>query len=602
MPHTTCTLCANNVFCAFLVHPRSSCYRQTFEKNVNWKQTGGRPTAVPKAMHNRPEKPLILYFNGSGRVGGEKAWALHGTFVIDKSTRLEDFSNIDKNSDDRGYLTGLMLVQVLDTTAAKESKAVTNKSAPARKREGAAKGRGRGGKARGARGAKRPRSLDDEYSMDSAFPATLPSGMMGVSMSPVPGINYSQGHPVTISTGGSTLHLPLNSILTGAGIPSVGHGFYDTNSAGAAQSSAGSRSMGMAGGGMSHGLYSNTPMNLPVSHPMGMSRGPSAIGSTMYGSGDIQFGAGFSIPSSAAAQFGGMLQSVPPARSASMMSDAMSVPNSAQEYPMPSIRHSSQSVQNSTASNGGLDTTVDGDDGMETGELPPMPSSTELGATAASVQPPAMSSALPAAVTGGGASKAGAYAMASPSKRRRDDMLSGSTPGRDNGGGTPDIELPRTVASASAAPGVATLSLQMPNSMQNAGLGGGITPAGSVEGAAAALTSMQRISMADLQPSTSPNSGAGHQSPPGKLAGARSTGRLTGSTFASSQGMALTHLTGFAPAQGHSGIGQLPPHPSHTGALLTQAAGNDEGDGLTSGDGSAELTLPVMPADEDSAS
>ena len=579
--------------------------RQTFEKNVNWKQTGGRPTAVPKAMHNRPEKPLILYFNGSGRVGGEKAWALHGTFVIDKHTRLEDFSNIDKNSEDRGYLTGLMLVQVLDTTAAKESKAVTNKSAPGRKRETGAKGRGRG-KARVGRGAKRPRSLEDDYSsLDSAFPATLPSGMMGVSMSPVSAMGFGQGHPVTISTGNATLNLPLNSILTGAGMPNIGHGFYESGSAGMAQSSAGSRSMGMAGGGMAHGMYANTPMSLPVSNPMGMSRGPSAIGGTVHTSGDIHFGPGYSIPSSAAAQFGGMLPTgAPPARSASMMSDAMSVPNSAQEYPMPSVRHISHGAQNATGSaGGGLDTTVDGDDGMETGELPPMPSSTELGAATATVQPPPMSSAIPAAATGSSASKAGVFAMSSPGKRRREDMLAGTTPARDNGGGgTPDIELPRTVASAAAAPGVNALSLQMPNGMAHAGLGGGITPAGSVEGAAAALTSMQRISMADLQPSTSPTSGAGHQSPPGKLAGARVTGgRLGGATFATSQGISLSHLTGFSSAQSttQTTMGQLPPHPKHTGALLMQSTGNDDGDGLMSGDGSGELTLPVMPADDD---
>ncbi len=580
----------------------SPCYdrRQTFEKNVNWKQTGGRPTAVPKAMHNRPEKPLILYFNGSGRVGGEKAWALHGTFVIDKSTRLEDFSNIDKNSEDRGYLTGLMLVQVLDTTAAKESKAVTNKSAPARKREGAAKGRGRGKARTSARGAKRPRALDDEFGLESAFPSTLPSGMIGASMGGAAAM-FSNGQPVAISTGNSTMHLPLNSIMAGAGMQNLGHSFYsDRIESGGGQGSASSRSMGMAGGGM--GMYGSTPMSLPSANPMGMSRGPSAIGSAANSSGDLCFANGFSIPSSTAAQFGGMLQGgAPPARSASMMSDSMSVPTSAAEYPMPAVGHVGHSSHGHSSSGGGLDTTVDGDDGMETGELPPMPTSTELKAVPAAAQPPAMSAPMPAAASGSDALSSGAYALSSPNKRRRDNMLAGTTPARDNQA-TPDIELPRTVASSQAAAGVSQLSLQMPSAIQNAGLGGGITPAGSVEGAAAALASMQGISMADLQPSTSPTSGAGQQSPPGRLAGARVTGgRLAGSTFASSQGIALTHLTGFSTSQAPLSSSQLPPHPSHSGSLLTQGGGHDDGDGLMSGDGSGELTLPVMPADDDAS-
>jgi hypothetical protein len=563
-------------------------------------------------MHNRPEKPLILYFNGSGRVGGEKAWALHGTFVIDKSTRLEDFSNIDKNSDDKGYLSGLMLVQVLDIIAAKESKAVTNKSAPMKKRDGAGRGRGRG-KTKLVRGGKRPRSLDDEFSLESAFPATLPSNMIGLSnMHATPAVSYGHGHPVTVSSGNQTLHIPLNSIVAQAGISSLGHGFYGERRPDAQPLP--TRSMGVAAspvgfGGSSghsaaiHNIFSQMAMS--SSHPMGMSRGPSAIGNA-HSAGEIHFSNGFSIPSSTAAQFGSGL--LPPPRSASMASDTLGTSGIMPEFPMPGMMIAPHIHHSGGGQSAGLDSTLDGDDGMETGELPPMPSSTELGAVVTHVVPPAMSAPMPAAATGHrthtgrSASAAHSVSLASPTKSRRLEMLTGTTPARGSdsqGIGTPEVSLPRNV-STSASVSMAHLALQMPGSTQNMGLGGGITPAGSVEGAAAALASMQGIRMQDLQPSTSPTSGIGRDSPPGKLAGGRAVGgRLGESTFASALGVTMTHLTGFAPSQPPTGSDQLPPHPSHAGALLMQGGGDDDGDGLTSGDGSGELSVPAPAGDDD---
>ena len=555
-------------------------------------------------MHTRPEKPLILYYNGSGRVGGDKAWALHGTFVIDKHTGLQDFSNIDKNADDKGYLTGLMLVQVLDTAAAKESKAVTNKAAPMRK----AGVRSKAGGARKARpvatrGTKRERQDFTDASLGSLYPLSLP-GSAPPSMGGLPGMSMglhamSAPHsmpyinPVTVATqGGGSTSMPLGAIMTPSILSSAGSSFYPDRSMGQADTAAaaaqltalnsdrklgmgsmnvpGMGSMGMlhtgrvggggvpssfsAGPAVGTGMPPPPPPAMPLG-PVGMSRGPSGIHQPSDGDG--------------------------PAASVGLTTSASSEALHAQmarEFPM-------LPAGTSSAGTGAGD---DMDDSMDAGELPPMPSSSEL-----QPQPATSVGGLPAGGLPGPAAGRGppsARALSSPPKRRRQDLLTGTTPARGADGAglsAPEILLPMSVGGVHAG-SRAGLSLAPPGVSGGLHGPGGITPAGSVEGAAAALTSLQAIRVADLQPSTSPSSAPGVlDSPPSKLR------RGMHGNSADLQDAIGLHMDSMPPPTA-SGIpgGVLPPHPSHSGTDLV--TGQGDGGDLTSGEGEGEWSVPSV--------